>query len=157
MSNVLIGIIGVILFIGLALAGALFLGPRFEEATNNSKASANVQAINQINNAINMYEAQEGSRLAGSAVSSLAPSYLRSVPSRAEWNGVPTIATGVSARPLYVPLSESSRKVCAAINRQIRGTDEIPTVVDWQSQTAGASGCYDTGAPNKIIVLWSRV
>jgi len=40
MSNVLIGIIGVILFIGLALAGALFLGPRFQESTNNSRGSA---------------------------------------------------------------------------------------------------------------------
>ena len=42
MSNVLIGIIGVILFIGLALAGALFLGPRFQAATISSKASATV-------------------------------------------------------------------------------------------------------------------
>ena len=60
MSNVLIGIIGVILFIGLALAGALFLGPRFQESTNNSRASAAVQAVAQVASAANMYRVQEG-------------------------------------------------------------------------------------------------
>src|SRR3546814_7999702 len=60
MSNVLIGIIGVILFIGLAIAGALFLGPRFQESTNNSSASASVQAVSQIASAANMFEVQEG-------------------------------------------------------------------------------------------------
>jgi type II secretory pathway pseudopilin PulG len=60
MSNVLIGIIGVILFIGLALAGALFLGPRFQESTNNSKASAVVQQMQQLSSAVNMYQVNEG-------------------------------------------------------------------------------------------------
>ncbi len=60
MSNVLIGIIGVILFIGLALAGALFLGPRFQEATTNSKAAASVQIMKQIADAANLYTVQEG-------------------------------------------------------------------------------------------------
>src|SRR3546814_18801710 len=60
MSNVLIGIIGVILFIGLALAGALFLGPRFQESTNNSRPSASVQAVSQIASAANMFAVQEG-------------------------------------------------------------------------------------------------
>ena len=45
MSNVLIGIIGVILLIGLVLAGALFLGARFQAAADNSRASASVQAV----------------------------------------------------------------------------------------------------------------
>ena len=63
MSNVLIGIIGVILFIGLALAGALFLGPRFQDATVNAKASAAHQAMAQMVHASNLYELQEGKRL----------------------------------------------------------------------------------------------
>lgn len=66
MSNVLIGIIGVILFIGLALAGALFLGPRFQESTQNSKAAAIVQNISQIAHASSMYEMQEGRPLLAS-------------------------------------------------------------------------------------------
>lgn len=60
MSNVLIGIIGVILFIGLALAGALFLGPRFQEATTNSDASAVMAGIHQVAMAAEMYRLQEG-------------------------------------------------------------------------------------------------
>jgi hypothetical protein len=60
MSNVLIGIIGVILFIGLALAGALFLGPRFQQSANSSRASATVQAVNQVAQAIHMRDIQEG-------------------------------------------------------------------------------------------------
>ena len=66
MSNVLIGIIGVILFIGLALAGALFLGPRFQDATVNSKAASLQQAMSQLSQAANMYEVQEGRRLRAS-------------------------------------------------------------------------------------------
>lgn len=62
MSNVLIGIIGVILFIGLALAGALFLGPRFQQSTNSSRASAIVQAVNQVAQSVQMRDLQEGVR-----------------------------------------------------------------------------------------------
>ncbi len=54
MSNVLIGIIGVILFIGLALAGALFLGPRFQQSVSQSKASAMSGQVSQIANAISL-------------------------------------------------------------------------------------------------------
>ncbi len=51
MSNVLIGIIGVILFIGLALAGALFLGPRFQESTQNSQAASIMSSLKQVTDA----------------------------------------------------------------------------------------------------------
>jgi hypothetical protein len=61
MSNVLIGIIGVILFIGLALAGALFLGPRFQESTIASKASAWTQGQAQVAHAVNLMRLNEGS------------------------------------------------------------------------------------------------
>ena len=51
MSNVLIGIIGVILFIGLALAGALFLGPRFQESTQYSQAASVMSSLRQASDA----------------------------------------------------------------------------------------------------------
>ena len=60
MSNVLIGIIGVILFIGLALAGALFLGPRFQDSKISSSAAASVQALSQAANAVELYNLNEG-------------------------------------------------------------------------------------------------
>jgi len=59
-SNVLIGIIGVILFIGLALAGALFLGPRFQAATIDSKAAAAVQGMQQLAHAMTLMRINEG-------------------------------------------------------------------------------------------------
>ena len=61
MSNVLIGIIGVILFIGLALAGALILGSDFTTATSSSKAAAVVQGLQQVSNAYAMNTVRTGS------------------------------------------------------------------------------------------------
>jgi hypothetical protein len=60
MSNVLIGIIGVILFIGLALAGALFLGPRFQESSSNAEAAASVAAIQQVVSAVELIRTENG-------------------------------------------------------------------------------------------------
>ena len=81
MSNVLIGIIGVILFIGLALAGALFLGPRFQEATNTSKAAAYVSQGKQIADAMQMYRVQEGTDVPiNYPITSLVGSYLKAAP-----------------------------------------------------------------------------
>ena len=81
MSNVLIGIIGVILFIGLALAGALFLGPRFQEATTNSDASAVMAGIHQVAMAAEMLRVQEGvSTLTIANDSALTSGYLKNRP-----------------------------------------------------------------------------
>src|SRR3546814_10975839 len=100
MSNVLIGIIGVILFIGLALAGALFLGPRFQESTNNSRASASVQAVSQIASAANMFEVQEG-RIAAVIPDAVVDNddlaergYLTSVPQNPNGNEVAYLVPG---------------------------------------------------------------
>ena len=129
MSNVLIGIIGVILFIGLALAGALFLGPRFQESTNNSKASAAVQAVSQISSAANMNNVQGGTATqAGpaAAVTALATNgYLKSVPSNpVTGGGAPLLvadnAGAVSGDAAYVIMSipTASVAICEAIARQ---------------------------------------
>jgi hypothetical protein len=83
MSNVLIGIIGVILFIGLALAGALFLGPRFQESAVSSTASAAIQMVTQVSHAAAMREMQTGveTKTEGRAGESLtADAYLKAVP-----------------------------------------------------------------------------
>jgi hypothetical protein len=82
MSNVLIGIIGVILFIGLALAGALFLGPRFQDATLNSKASAVMTGVKQIADAVELKKVQEGVQYvrAGQPTYLTSQGYLKGVP-----------------------------------------------------------------------------
>ncbi len=128
MSNVLIGIIGVILFIGLALAGALFLGPRFQEATINSKAAATVQAIKQVSDAIGLRDLQEGNRLRAdqSIVTELVGrNYLKSIP--ANPTSGPDLYTsdstgnGSSDPVMYVNImmtSPQAKSICAAIVRQ---------------------------------------
>ncbi|RYF45923.1 MAG: hypothetical protein EOO38_15115, partial [Cytophagaceae bacterium] len=60
MSNVLIGIIGVILFIGLALAGALFLGERFSNSRTQSEAARYMSEGSQISKAYEMFRLNEG-------------------------------------------------------------------------------------------------
>jgi hypothetical protein len=146
MSNVLIGIIGVILFIGLALAGALFLGPRFQESTNNSKGSAAVQAVSQVASAANMYNVQEGGTITNGDLTAtndlVAKSYLKSVPGNPNGTGVIKIAG--TAPNQVVTMVIDSDSVCQAIARQsgqtLGGTATAPA----SPTTAPTSptGCY---------------
>ncbi len=140
MSNVLIGIIGVILFIGLALAGALFLGPRFQESTNNSRAAAVIQAVSQISNAANMYRVQEGRSVASNAnIDTIlrGEGYLKSVPANpASDVYVPLLATAGGVRSSTQPadyvvmqLTDNAAAVCSAIAKksgQALGADDAP-------------------------------
>jgi hypothetical protein len=59
-SNVLIGIIGVILFIGLALAGALILGDDFSTASASSKAAAVTAQLQQGTQGVTMFQLKTG-------------------------------------------------------------------------------------------------
>jgi hypothetical protein len=78
MSNVLIGIIGVILFIGLALAGALILGDDFKSASNDSQAAALVSQMQQTMNALDMWKLKTGkSTIQNSDTSFLVPRFLK--------------------------------------------------------------------------------
>ena len=85
MSNVLIGIIGVILFIGLALAGAMILGDDFRSASNSSKAATYVSRIQQVGAAAQMYQLKTGNKIGmernGLDSSFLIPRFLKALPS----------------------------------------------------------------------------
>ena len=136
MSNVLIGIIGVILFIGLALAGALFLGPRFQESTNNSRASASVQAVSQVANAYNMFQVQEG-RLPTALTDLVDQDYLKSIPANPTGGTAITLGTGV----VQMPLSTNAQAVCNAIAKQTSGAETAPATLPADA----TAGCYGTG------------
>ena len=128
MSNVLIGIIGVILFIGLALAGALFLGPRFQESKINSDAAAAIQAVSQVSNAVNLYEVNEGREVgthqAGNLISG---GYLKSFPAFQDkpfYMLAPDGCAGCASPDsigIVIALSNSAddRALCAAVMRQV--------------------------------------
>lgn len=142
MSNVLIGIIGVILFIGLALAGALFLGPRFQESTNNARASAAVQAVSQVASAANMFEVQEG-RTAQVISDTTADNddlvernYLKSVPQNPTGGDAPVLTPGTL---VSMELGNNAVKVCEAVAKQTGGS----ILADETAAAVGApSGCY---------------
>ena len=157
MSNVLIGIIGVILFIGLALAGALFLGPRFQESTNNSRASAAVQAVSQVSNAINMYNVQEGKTVSNTVtakglvedetafVELVGGRYLKSVPSNPTGTGLINIQSGdgpsAGRKLVTMDLGTNAEAVCTAIHKQSGGVGATvpytPTVAQMPNAVMG--------------------
>ena len=169
MSNVLIGIIGVILFIGLALAGALFLGPRFQESTNNSKASAIIQRIAQTASAANMYEVQEGSRIApdtAGVTTLVSRGYMKSAPPTDETVNriIPINASGgVTGDPAFIIadlIGSNARGVCEAIERQSGGTaaDVGTTPTEWPNKTRRQQGCYLNGPTgNGAYLAYTRI
>lgn len=147
MSNVLIGIIGVVLFIGLALAGALFLGPRFQESTNNSRAAASIQAVSQISSAANMFNVQEGRIVAlDTGVTELATTgYLKSVPTNPTNGTAPALVEfdDMIAGPdaVEMVLTDNAEAVCDAIAKQTGTETAAGTAPD--ARPAGPAGCYD--------------
>ena len=78
MSNVLIGIIGVILFIGLALAGALILGDDFKSASNSTIAATLMAQMKQTADAADMRKLKLGKSYTPSTSSGfLIPRFLK--------------------------------------------------------------------------------
>jgi len=147
MSNVLIGIIGVILFIGLALAGALFLGPRFQESTNNSKASAQVAAMHQIANAANMYQVNEGKQTLDINVLK-SGGYLKSVP--ADMSGANAYFIMVADGSVrHVLIGSQPKTICQAFNRQVLGSAVIGTDFDYSKPAL----CYGDDASGYFMAL----
>jgi hypothetical protein len=171
MSNVLIGIIGVILFIGLALAGALFLGPRFQEATLNSKASAMAQSVHQLASAANLYEVQEGRTLtsanAGAVTNALVSAgYLKSPPVNpvASWtfdgnNDTGTYSGRVTVVHAGMPLNDTNARICAILARQgglTLGSDGSPPAQATLPSTK--FGCFRAnGYVDDVYLAYERI
>jgi hypothetical protein len=163
MSNVLIGIIGVILFIGLALAGALFLGPRFQEATTNSKAAASVQVMKQIADAANLFTIQEGTAAVSGYPNTLG-SYLKSTPSNPTGGYNPdlhSIDGNFTGKAVYSVMEIRDEKVCASINRSL-GNPAGNTVPDLATYPTWQGGCFRQSAqfgnnPPGVLVGFMRI
>lgn len=158
MSNVLIGIIGVILFIGLALAGALFLGPRFQESTNNSKASAAVQAVSQVASAANMYRVQEGKsdfslNTTPGAGDLVTNNYLKSIPANPAGTAIPSLAT---AGYVTMDLATNAKSICDAINKQT-GASATLTAPTGTTGCAKTSGTWGTEAAGDVYRAFSAI
>jgi hypothetical protein len=156
MSNVLIGIIGVILFIGLALAGALILGDDFRTSSSASKAAATIQQLQQISNAISMYQLKTGRTMIASEdnVTLLQPRFLKSYPAANPFNGatyrINDATASVGASPVRMVITnfgtdERSRDACIAIEEQASGgTPDMTGKADFGATVAAKPrvGCF---------------
>ena len=166
MVNVLIGIIGVILFIGLALAGAAFLGPKFTDAMVNSKAMAVSQLTNQVTMALTMHRGDEQVPVVAktSLVTLVPKGYLKDVPVNPfiGEGGYPfrVLYSGAVESPdyyadvVFVSLGGGNENmmVCEAINRQGPAkSDDIPQMpvesgTDIRSMLNSTTGCFQVHA-----------
>ncbi len=144
LSNVIIGIIGVILFIGLAVAGASILGTDFMTANASSKASIVTSHLQQISQASQGLKARRGATVPSNAASFgnglVAQNALRSVPVNPMAPGNPYLAansafgqSAADASYVYTvigPVSDSrSRDVCFTIE-EAAGNPNAGAVVD---------------------------
>ncbi len=165
MSNVLIGIIGVILFIGLALAGAMFLGPRFQQTTSDSKASAMVQQASQVARANQLYRVDNGTYSpAGASTPLVSAGYLKVLPvnpMNPTWGYNSLDADGdYVGNPAYIIAgidvdgTQVGRDVCNSMGRQSGQALDAQgnvSVVTSLSQLKADSGClYITQTVGKI-------
>ena len=159
MSNVLIGIIGVILFIGLALAGALFLGQRFQESSTTSKASASVAQVRQIVSAIELYQLETGRTMIASDdnASLLLNGYLKSMPAnpfnRNSYD-INDATANLGTAPVRLVISRIgsdsvAKDGCMAIEKQFGRSTDLTRQSDFQAAVAagGQVGClyYQNG------------
>ena len=168
MSSVLIGIIGVILFIGLALAGALFLGPRFQASSNSSKASAISQSLSQTTQAVNLYALEEGSPLPiGSFALLTSGGYMKSRPMNvmvreASGGNAAASPSELAVITSRVETSAASDDVCREFSRQV-GMNDGSTLATLASVPADRrAGCFRNtadlgGEPAGTLIYFMRI
>ena len=173
MSNVLIGIIGVILFIGLALAGALILGDDFRTASSSSQAAAAISQIQQIQAATEMWRLKTGqSMIFNQNTAFLQPRFLKTAYNPTQ-NGRANAGSylwephfnndiypdpdpeggAVPAAYAMIPIGPNteakSLATCQAIADQFSGGTIVTA-----GAPAGTVGCSNSGSQ---YVVWGRI
>ena len=182
MSNLLIGIIGVALFIGLAMGAALFIGPQFDEAQTNAQASDTVQAVSSVAASVNSYRLATGYSVGPALASAQAlvnAGYLRDVPINSAMSGrqpqivnsagLDSANSGAPATfaPKYVIMSLGGNQgLCTLIERKV-GTIPSGSVVSDSARTMEGAvnrqvGCFRissnaTGVAGGDYVVYSRI
>ena len=160
MSNVLIGIIGVILFIGLALAGAMILGDDFRSANVSSKATAHITRIQQVIAAAHMYQLKTGSQIPSTgSIAFLSPRFLKPIVGTADWTA-PQIGPGGGKIIAYSYLLGTGPVVpiCEEIQRMTNqvGPDAPPAAAMTIQAAAGiwSFGCViHNGTPTVFATM----
>ncbi len=148
MSNVLIGIVGVILFIGLALAGASFFGPITTDSIAQAKAGTITKALSATVTGVALRNRElETVTAAASSADSLVPTYIEDVQSNIV-TGAPILltsaigssSTGIAAYAVTsLGSDEAAADVCRFVNASA-GNGDAPGDVS-QLVTTSRAGC----------------
>jgi hypothetical protein len=162
MSNVLIGIIGVILFIGLALAGALILGDDFKTASNSSRAAAITGTMQQAAQAASMYQLKTGQTIMATTTTTsgafLAPRFLKTAPINPYTGGVVNLidtggasTSGNQAVMWYsnIGTDDTAKSICRAIEEGAGAAN--PDASQSVANVDAAGGWHAWVAANKRI------
>jgi hypothetical protein len=163
---VLIGIIGVILFIGLALAGALILGDDFTSASASSKAAAMTAQIQQVAAAINMYNLKTGTTMtpaqyASSAQTLLVPRFLKTMPVNVSGGGLQvqdSNGNNASSNRAFIvaadlPRVASSKAICQAAAESAGREMEN----GYFSMVQGTTGCAYSSADPLYFAIDAKI
>ncbi|AXK44113.1 hypothetical protein [Erythrobacter aureus] len=161
MSSVLVGIIAVILFIGLAIVSSLYLGGQFNTASAKSQALEMTNKASQLNQATALYWTEQGRPVvARSSVRSLLEKgYLKKVPVNPyiDRGGAPfrmlfsgdVYSANYYADVIIVDMGqdEDAKEVCSAINRQASHSGTIPEIdvsegARVSAMTEAPTGCF---------------
>jgi hypothetical protein len=130
LSNVLIGIIGVILFIGLALAGALILGDDFRTANADSKAAAIQQQLKQVSDAVSMARLKTGAPVLVGPVNASSPL-------------IPRFLKGAPVNPIGSAIGGNGFVLISAIGEQ-SGSAEAATAIAYMNTDAVSRAACET-------------
>ncbi len=152
MSNVIIGIIGVILFIGLAIAGSVYLGDGVLDARASTRAATVVGGIQQVAAGVKIYQTRNralmpntgdtSAFLINARVLKMAP-VNPLMPSNAPYT---TDAVGVrnSSRVAWVIMdlgqSEEALRACGEIERSFGNKDRLAVLTTPLAFTSRANG-----------------
>jgi len=186
LSSVLIGIIGIALFMGIAIGSAVFLGPRFEDAQSQSLGSTSVQAVSNVAAAVSSFRMATGYGYGPGLENTqklVDGGYLRSVPSNpvatgrdpqiVGSNGLDYSATPAAQQsswsPKFVYMSiGTDRFVCDQVLRMLgymSSGDSMNPNTTYDPSVGGdqrPAGCFRTNAASSQIasgdyVVYARV
>ena len=160
MSNVLIGIVGVILFVGLALASATFFGPVVKDSIADAKAGGIVRVLTATSNAVVIRNREMETITQGSADSSvLVPNFLSDIPvNPISQNPVmmvdETFRPVADARFVVSLMRSSDEDECAYLNFAGGGARSVPTM---NATPTRRLGCGRVGVANGVFEVGDLV
>ncbi|QAY80261.1 hypothetical protein [Sphingosinicella sp. BN140058] len=155
MSNVIIGIIGVVLFIGLAIAGAVYLGPQFTNSKNVGDMAKVTAALSQIVSAVELRQQRTGEVLPSNTDISLLVSegYLKSLPTNPfdaarpyqlySDNGARVTNQAVLVVGVDIGSSDRAKDACIALERQAG----MQSMAHLEAATAVGMGAWTAANP----------